>query len=624
MEHPVQWTSPAPIWPALTHAGDAALRGAFTRPAILRFASDAFMDDFRATLEVDPTRIGEFRAQPETWRGLAAHPVATPRAPLFARHLQRRRIAASRTAALGTSAAATLEPPQAGPVLKLYQPAHQRYYLVAASLVCQLPGLPDRAIDPGKQERVTFVVRRLVPTANVRVPTSDPATHVEYAFITEGTPGGAWQRVTGPSAALVDGEDQQPLFPAAYLGDDSRRRKLMAGLVPVGKREAYMGAAPRDPADSPASPALIDPRIGLLRKQVVEPWNQLRTHATTVQSALQSTSNENDRAPVRSGARNQIQTISWYTLLDLAKFLETHIPRVWAALNGTASGLTDAEALLQSALATTTYTRNGASRSMSTALVVVRGQEQQLESVTVPYTDGSSAWPSQRFALAAVPRLGSDPVSVASESVSGLTPALLETRVAAALPAQPAAAMPDAPIASRPLLAAGDPGWFVIRCVYERPLCGPFSPAAVSEPSDVFQLAGFFDPDAPARPIRIGLPIDVSPAGLRKFDKNTAFMVSDMLCGHVQKFKGLTLGDLVLSVLPFPFHKDLPGSLPTPCTATGGGSLGMMCSVSIPIITICALILLMIIVSLLDIIFRWMPYFMICFPLPGFKAKENA
>jgi hypothetical protein len=50
----------------------------------------------------------------------------------------------------------------------------------------------------------------------------------------------------------------------------------------------------------------------------------------------------------------------------------------------------------------------------------------------------------------------------------------------------------------------------------------------------------------------------------------------------------------------------------------------MMCSLSIPIITICALILLMIIVTLLDMIFRWVPYFLVCFPVPGFKGKETA
>jgi hypothetical protein len=36
---------------------------------------------------------------------------------------------------------------------------------------------------------------------------------------------------------------------------------------------------------------------------------------------------------------------------------------------------------------------------------------------------------------------------------------------------------------------------------------------------------------------------------------------------------------------------------------------------SIPIITICALILLMIIVQLLNIIFWWLPFFRICLPV---------
>jgi hypothetical protein len=47
----------------------------------------------------------------------------------------------------------------------------------------------------------------------------------------------------------------------------------------------------------------------------------------------------------------------------------------------------------------------------------------------------------------------------------------------------------------------------------------------------------------------------------------------------------------------------------------------MICSLSIPIITLCALFLLIIMVSLLDIIFRWLPYFILCFPVPGLKAK---
>ena len=117
--------------------------------------------------------------------------------------------------------------------------------------------------------------------------------------------------------------------------------------------------------------------------------------------------------------------------------------------------------------------------------------------------------------------------------------------------------------------------------------------------------------------------MDISPAGLRKFKKNTGFILSDMLCGQIKRIKKLTLGDLVLSILPWPFHKDLPspaggGS----CKEDAGPNFGMLCSLSIPIVTLCALILLIIIVNLFDIFFRWVPYLFTCFKLPGFEAKK--
>src|SRR5262249_30079308 len=114
---------------------------------------------------------------------------------------------------------------------------------------------------------------------------------------------------------------------------------------------------------------------------------------------------------------------------------------------------------------------------------------------------------------------------------------------------------------------------------------------------------------------------ETTPAGLRKFNKNTAFVMSDVLCGQVQRAKGMGFVDLVLSVLPWPFHKDLSmGS--GPCESSPNVSIGMICSLSIPIITICALILLIMIVFILDLIFRWIPWFIMCFPLPGLKAKK--
>jgi len=168
----------------------------------------------------------------------------------------------------------------------------------------------------------------------------------------------------------------------------------------------------------------------------------------------------------------------------------------------------------------------------------------------------------------------------------------------------------------------GDPRdvWFVVRCVYERPNCGPLFTTQVSAATQRFQMAPFFDPDAPARPVRIPMPLDISPAGLRKYQKNTGSVISDMLCGKIKGIRKMTLADLVLSVLPWPFHKDLPEPASGTCTE-GGNGFGMICSLSIPIVTLCALILMMIIVALFDLFFRWIPYLFICLPIPGLKGK---
>jgi len=136
---------------------------------------------------------------------------------------------------------------------------------------------------------------------------------------------------------------------------------------------------------------------------------------------------------------------------------------------------------------------------------------------------------------------------------------------------------------------------YILRYVYERPQCDP-PHKYVSQPTDEFQLAPFFDPDAPARPIRIGLPVDVSIGGLRKFKKNVAFMMSK------------ELRNKLASVKPEMLKGDGPD-------AEGTLDIGHICSFSIPIITLCAFILLMIIVIVLNLVFWWIPFLKICFPL---------
>ena len=170
----------------------------------------------------------------------------------------------------------------------------------------------------------------------------------------------------------------------------------------------------------------------------------------------------------------------------------------------------------------------------------------------------------------------------------------------AALPAadaDPAAgAGPRRPAEARPDRRAR----YRIRCVYRRPRCAPLAgrTSSASRRSSS-RIARFFDPDAPARDIRIPLPVDTGLKDLRKYRKNVGFMISNQLRGQMNRITDL--------------KKALDGEI----AGSQRWDLGMICQFSIPIITICALILLMIFVVLLNIVFCWLPFFRICLPVPA-------
>jgi len=204
VKHPVAWHTAAPLWDlALGDGGTAPPR--FHRPEILRFAADGFMDELQELLAADPAKLADLVARAETWE----------------------------------EEGAGWQESEDGAPLDLYQPVHQRFYLLAASLVCRLPGLPDRVADPAK-ERLSFVVRRLAPAdPEVPVDPAEPATFREQGWIGDRR-AGEWAAVS-PSA-IAPGEERLTLFPLLF-DHEGRKRRLLAGLVPVAGRELYEGAA---------------------------------------------------------------------------------------------------------------------------------------------------------------------------------------------------------------------------------------------------------------------------------------------------------------------------------------------------------------------------------------------
>jgi hypothetical protein len=538
---------------------------------------------------------------------------------------------------------------------KLYQPAHQRFYLVSAALVCRLPGLPDHTINAANQEKTTFVLRRVRTITDAA---TGSATRAEYGFVAA-PGGGAWQRISSPDTALTPAEERLPLFAVNFSDDAGQKRRVLAGLIPVGRRESYVGATeqlpPSDPEVEPITlgageavdpggpPPPVDPRIALLSADVIEPWKALVVRAAKTLDQTKDKNNvgqQTDIDQMVAASREAIQVGSWYVLLDFATFLDQQLHDVWLAITTGSTPPTQAQrdvvAAIAGAMRPAGLPAYGAQApaTLKDALAAIGAFRDPLERASGKFhiATPTAEWPNFLFPLAD-PTASGGPVPAVTLPPPPPGPPLTDTQVrlrkisvlrdliAAALPATPTWAVPDLPLAAKPVLAPDETARFVIRCVLDRPECAPIDPVILSAPTREFELAAFFDPDAPARPIRISLPVDTSPAGLRRFPKNTAFVMSDMLCGQVNRAKGLGLVDLVLSVLPWPFHKDLPTAGGEPCKTDAGLSLGMICSLSIPIITIVALILLIIFVILFDIIFSWMPFFFFCFPIPKFSAK---
>ncbi|MDV3456327.1 hypothetical protein RZN05_04975 [Sphingomonas sp. HF-S4] len=680
LAHKVTWQAPRPLWRGTTPFQ--------ARPQLLRFASDDFMEQLLATLAEEPARISDRIARPETWRDppMPADLLdAVVRVPIPApmQEAKRRRF----------WRAAPSAPPPAPPAnkqLKLYQPAHQRYYLVAGTLACQIPGLPERAVEGG-HETVGFVMRRLLP-ASGRADGTLPL--VEYAYVM-GSDGPEWQRVEA-DAGLAPGEEQLPLFPLQHRDEEGARRTIWAGMIPVARREEYLGksvvttpvslAAGQMAALKPGAPAARPvtkvARTAQLRIEVIEPWKALVRAAIKAADEFRTNTPDSQESNAERAERvrdynYQYQHQSWLLLLDLRKWLDLHLPRVAARLSDTTQPPDSVLNISEQAAwrAMHNLVSGGPippagktkAPSMRDAVRRILAWEPKLDAVTTHYADGTKAnadWPDFHFQLVgmvAPPNkqaaatldgpyktvlAGGDPFSTTLDPPANDETVILDpvdspdvnvdvekldrflALLARALPDSDEATVQPIPHAMKlrdvMIKTAGDQGLFVARMVHMNADCGPLHPPTLSKGSEQFRLASFFDPDAPVRPITITLPTDTSPAGLRKHGRGTAFVMSDLLCGQVQRAKGFGFIDLVLQVLPWPFHKSIKmkkGAEGGGCKGGSNVDIGMICSLSIPIITICALILLICIVLLLDFIFRWVPWFIACFPLPRFKGK---
>jgi hypothetical protein len=477
----------------------------------------------------------------------------------------------------------TWKEPQAGlsvpvgtEVPSLYQPIHSRHYLVAGALVCERYGLPDKVVHPNCEESTFYVLRRLQSAGSAPLDPTRPSTFHEFGWVPSG-PSGSWTYI---SKGLAEGEERLPLFPMTYV--DGHRRRILAGTIPVAAREKYEGALPPVPitnttGDDSALAWLAQPP----RERLFSVSQAFEALVTTY--AVRPTSAEKQKAFDAS-----FQEAWFFALVDLAEFLEDELPGVLGA--NPSQLVRNVADQLQAAL----FRADGAPANWLAALRVALASRTAAVSPPAPVngmTIGPAETPNTVFA--AFNGLGldtSDPAATRKKLFGMLTTAL-KARVGSAGPNSGEQASGAQP-------ARNPTAVYVTRLVYERPRCTEPHRVIMSAPSEPFHMAHFYDPDAPFRESKIVLPVDVSPEALRKFPKAVKVELSNQLRKQIERLQAIKISDLEKGNIP----------------AEGGGNLGMICSLSIPIITICALVLMMIIVSLLNIVLFWVPMFKVCLP----------
>ena len=370
----------------------------------------------------------------------------------------------------------------------------------------------------------------------------------EYGWVADTQ---SWQPLNGQSRRVLAGEERLPLFPAAGFGN----RTVLFGYIPVATRQVYSVPVTELDAQMTADeqsqfPHGIDLRIEELQARFTTALNKYATNITV--------------APA----------VSVYMVLDLWEFFETYLRDVAAALrDDPATAFAGPQAAgEQQLMAFLASQRVGNGSTLAAALGAVAQQRDNLEA-----------------AGADLQQLG-----FTGYDLTQIDTAALEDAVRQALPPDTAQAV------QLPRIGASTAETYAARCVYERPQCSP-PLQVVSQLSAPFQLATFFDGDAPTRPVRIVLPTDVSLAGMRKFQKGVTFVISGALNQKIAMITGKEKNLLT----------DPPGSL-----NSGGSDLGWICSFSIQIIFIVAFFLLLMFVIILNIVFWWIAFFKICFPIP--------
>jgi hypothetical protein len=287
-----------------------------------------------------------------------------------------------------------------------------------------------------------------------------------------------------------------------------------------------------------------------------------------------------------------------YALLELADFFQVNLPTLWAALNaGSGSGLPTHMLELYERLTDGSHAdrfeieSEGSPELLGDLLMAFKGH--------IELVRGQGDFPATDLDMRSF--FNSDRLTDLQTLVSG-TIAVNGAIDEETQPIQVAGGEDNELVRLitdqvQPREPEGKDATYHVRVVYEYdPECPPLVSPAASHP---FQLAAYFDPDAPARLLKLEAP-SMKPQDLRKYARGVGIEMGPEL----HKLSNCMAGD------------DLDSMIDSIEDCDGGLSIRMICTFSIQIIFMIAFILMFSFLIILNFIFGWLFYFRICLPIP--------
>ncbi len=518
-------------------------------------------------------------------------------------------------AARASLAASVAHARAAGNVLKLFHPVQRTFHVALVNLVCDRTGNPR--LDPRRVESAGLVVRRLWRDEEGK---SHPGTFEGWRQ--DGARVAGWVRFGSRLEEDLDPEPARRRGPTGHTYLDGRLAFWQNAVAHYSERTSPMFVAPPETCRS-AGQTIVHGVIPTASAERVEPvpdgapreqfpLAEMRRLFSPLLGATRISHNipaAGCRARVKAGeggdleAQNQQSAVSaqqaesrpWYLLDDTAPVFRTYT-----------------DMLRQLALELDAWGSSAEARALC----------EQLSRIQLPVRPAgraASAAPDLRPAsqllrqhYEVLVRRARRPERRAGESWAEYPavempvewPAVPEQLVAALATA--AKRVLDARLAMVPRnagryddLSARYCLRVFIRLRPEGECPGKLVWSAYSEP---FAIAPWYDP-AGVPPVPIPLP-EPSTDFLKSLKPNVSFLVPGKLADFLQKNdpKKLLKGE---------------GS-------EGSGALGFVCGFNIPIITICAFILLSVVLGLLDIFLGWLAFVKICIPIPRPSSSSSS